>query len=108
MTALEIKKEINLVIDGIARNTVLTRDEVEDLVICILRSESNYTIMVIEPLLIKLAKQQNKVYLNNLTLNNLNYLFTQLKDCLVDYKTQIAIDKDETISAFMDYLRKED
>lgn len=103
MTALEIKKEINLVIDGIANNTVLTREEVEDLVICILRSESNYTIMVIEPLLIKLCKQQNEVYLNNL-----NYLFTQLKDCLVDYKTQIAIDKDETISAFMKYLRKED
>lgn len=103
MTALDIKKEINLVIDGIANNTVLTREEVEDLVIGLLRSESYYTIMVIEPLLIKLGKQQNKV-----SLNNLNYLFTQLKDCLTDYKTQIAIDKDETISAFMNYLRKED
>ena len=103
MTALEIKKEINLVIDGISNNTVLTREEVEDLVIGLLRSESNYTIMVIEPLLIKLVKQQNKV-----SLNNLNYLFTQLKDCFVDYKTQIAIEKDETISAFMTYLRKED
>ena len=103
MTALEIKKEINLVIDGIANNTVLTREEVEDLVICILRSESNYALMAIEPLLIKLGKQQNEVYLNNL-----NYLFTQLKDCFVDYKTQIATDKDETISAFIKYLRKED
>jgi hypothetical protein len=101
MTALDIKKEINLVIDGISNNTVLTREEVEDLVICILRSESFYTIMVIEPLLIKLGK-------NKVSLNNLNYLITQLKECLTDYKTQIAIDKDETISAFMTYLRKED
>ena len=101
MTALDIKKEINLVIDGIANNTVLTREEVEDLVICILRSESYYSICVIEPLLIKLGK-------NKVSLNNLNYLITQLKECLTDYKTQIAIDKDETISAFMTYLRKED
>ena len=101
MTALDIKKEINLVIDGISNNTVLTREEVEDLVICILRSESYYTIMVIEPLLIKLGK-------NKVSLNNLNYLCSQLKECLTDYKTQIAIDKDETISAFMKYLRKED
>ena len=103
MTALEIKKEINLVIDGIANNTVLTREELEDLVICILRSESYYALMAIEPLLIKLGKQQNKV-----SLNNLNYLCTQLEYCLDDYKTQIAIYKDDTISAFMKYLRKED
>lgn len=102
MTALDIKKEVNLVIDGIANNTVLTREEVEDLVIWVLRSESDYMIMAIEPLLIKLVKQQNKVFLNNL-----DYLFTQFKECLIDYKTQIAIDKDETISAFMKYLRKE-
>ena len=103
MTALDIKKEINLVIDGIANNTVLTREEVEDLVICILRSESYYSICVIEPLLLKLGKHQDKV-----SLNNLNYLCSQLKECLTDYKTQIAIDKDETISAFMKYLRKEE
>lgn len=103
MTALDIKREVSLVIDGIAHNTVLTREEVEDLVIWILRSESNYMLMAIEPLLKKLLKQQNKV-----SLNNLDYLFTQLKDCLIDYKTRIAIDKDETSSAFLKYLRKEE
>ena len=103
MTALDIKKEVGLVIDGLANNTVLTRAEVEDLVIWVLRSESNYMLFAIEPLLRKLVKQQNKV-----SLNNLDYLFTQLKECLIDYKTQIAIDEDETISAFIKYLRKED
>lgn len=101
MTALDIKKEVNLVINGIANNTVLTREEAEDLVIWVLRSESYYMIMAIEPLLIKLVKQQNKVS------NNIDYLFTQLKECLIDYKTHIAFDKDETISAFLKYLRKE-
>lgn len=104
MTALDIKKEVRLLIDGISNNTVLTREEVEDLVIWVLRSESNYMLFAIEPLLRKLVKQQNKV----LSLANLDYLFTQFKDCIIDYKTQIAIDKDETISAFMKYLRKED
>lgn len=103
MTALDIKKEVSLVIDGIKNNTVLTREEAEDLVILVLRSESNYMIMAIEPLLKKLLKQQNKA-----SLNNLDYLFTQLKDCLIDYRTRIAIDNDETISAFLKYLRKED
>lgn len=103
MTALDIKKEIKLVIDGIANNTVLTREEVEDLVIWVLRSESYYTVLAIEPLLIKLIKLQNEV-----SLNNLYYLFTQLKDCFFDFKTQIATDKDESISAFIKYLRKED
>ena len=102
MTALDIKKEVSLVINGIKNNTVLTREEAEDLVILVLRSESNYMIMAIEPLLKKLLKQQNKA-----SLNNLDYLFTQLKDCLIDYKTRIAIDNDETISAFLNYLRKE-
>ena len=102
MTAFDIKREVGLVIDGIANNTVLTREEVEDLVIWVLRSESDYMLYAIEPLLKKLLKQQNKV-----SLNNLDYLFTQLKDCLFEYKTRIAIDKDETISAFLRYLRKE-
>ena len=103
MTALDIKKEVSLVINGIKNNTVLTREEAEDLVIWVLRSESNYMLFAIEPLLKKLVKQQNKA-----SLNNLDYLFTQLKDCLIDYKTRIAIDNDETISAFLNYLRKGD
>lgn len=103
MNILETKKVVNLVIDGIANNTTLTREEAEDIVIWTIKSESYWAISAIELLLQKLVKNQSKV-----CVKNLDYLIEQLKDCVIDCKTQIATARNAAECKLISSLRKED
>lgn len=103
MNILETKKVVNLVIDGIANNTTLTREEVEDIVIWTIRSESYWAVSAIEPLLQKLVKNKSEV-----CVKNLNYLIEQLKECLIVCKTQFATARNAAECNLISSLRKED
>lgn len=103
MNILETKKVVNLVIDGIANNATLTREEAEDIVIWTIRSESYWAISAIELLIQKLVKNKSEV-----CVKNLDYLIEQLKDCVIDCKTQFATARNAAECKLISSLRKED
>lgn len=100
---LKLKKEVQLVIKGIANNTTLTREEAEDIVIWAIKSKNYWSVSAIELLLQKLVKNQSEVYIKNL-----DYLIEQLKDCVIECKTQIATVQNAAEIKLINSLRKED
>lgn len=102
MNMLETKKAVNLLVDGIANNTTLTREEAEDIIIWTIRSESYWAVSTIELLLQKLVKNKSEV-----CVKNLDYFIEQLRECVIDCKTHIATARNAAESEFISSLRKE-
>lgn len=100
---LKLKKTVNLIIEGLANNTTLTREEAGDIVIWTIRSESYWAVSAIELLLQKLVKNKSEV-----CVKNLDYLIEQLKDCIIDCKTQFATARKAAECKLISSLRKED